>query len=100
MPEFGDRIAAGNKAQAALDALSDAFQAVEASYTTRLTEIAAEKPWETEKIAKLATAFKISRTVRAQIEAIVADGKLALDGQRFAAQIERIPTHKRNILGL
>lgn len=96
-----DRLSEANNAKAALDKyLAPAFTVVEATYARRLTDLAAEKPWEAEKITKLATALKIARSVRAQIEAIVADGKVAESEIAYAAQIERIPTHKRNILGL
>lgn len=96
-----DRASDGARAKTALDEfLTPAFAAVEASYATRLTDLAAEQPWEAGKITKLATALKIARTVRAQIEAIVADGKLAQQEIGRAAQIEKIPTAKRNMLGL
>lgn len=96
-----DRITNGARAKAAMDEfLGPAFEHVEAAYAHRLTEIAAEKPWETDKIVKLATALKIARTVRAQIEGIIASGKAAEADQRYAAQIERISAHKRSILGI
>jgi hypothetical protein len=95
-----DRATRGDRARAALrEFVDEAFTVAMADYQARLIEIAAEKPWETEKIAKLATAFKIARTVKAQIEALVADGDMAQKDMSRAAQIERIRADKRTILG-
>lgn len=88
-------------AKAALDAyLGPAFDVVEANYLKRLTELAAESPSETDRISKLAMAIKISRSVRAQIEAIALAGPDAEAKLDRARQIEKISQHKRGILGL
>jgi hypothetical protein len=89
------------QAQAALDRyLGPAFAAVEAAYMEKLTNIAAENPAAVDSITKLAMAIKISRNVRAQIEAIAlgkAEAEAKLD---HARQIEKISPHKRGILGI
>ena len=96
-----DRLAAAERAEQALsEYLRPAFQTVEAAYVDKLTNLAAETPWETDKITKLAMALKIMRTAQAQIEAL-ATGGAAIEAQMdYARQIEKIPAHKRSILGL
>ena len=96
-----ERIAEAERAAMALDAyLGPAFTYVEQAYLDKLTNLAAEAPWEAERITKLATALKIARTVRAQIEAIARDGQVVAERMDYARQIEKIPAHKRSILGL
>lgn len=95
-----DRAARADSAAREMEFLGPAFAVVETAYADRLTELAAETPWETAKIAKLAAALKIARMVRAQIEQVVADGPVARSEISRAAQIETIRTDKRRILGL
>lgn len=96
MPSDAERIATSQRAQTAMaDFLEPAFAVIEAAYVAKLTNLAAETPWETKRIAKLAAAVKILRNVRGQIEEVVLDGKLAADSQRIATQIERIPDSSR-----
>lgn len=95
-----ERITEAARARQALDFLDQAFVTVLKSYSDRMMDIAAEKPWEAEKITKLAMALKIARSVRSQIEGIALDGKVAESEMAYSAQIERIPAHKRSILGI
>lgn len=96
-----ERIARAERAKAALDEfLAPAMEHVMTDYNRRIIEIAAETPWKTEPISKLAQAFKIVRTVEAHLQALVMDGELARQDMSYAAQIERIPVEKRKVLGL
>lgn len=86
-----ERIARGQQAERAMEQfLSPAFDYVVADYVRRLTEIASEQPWETDKIRKLAAATKIARTVQASIAAFVHDGEAALKEKRAADRMENM----------
>lgn len=62
--------------------LAPAFEAVEADYAEKMIASAASTdPRAPEVIARLANGIKVARQVRAQIEAIVADGLVA-DAER------------------
>jgi len=98
-----DHLAAdrGNRARAALDEfLNPAFEVVIADYMRRLTQIAAETPWETAKIAKLASAAKIAEAAKAQIADVIARGDAAVAEIKRARAIEALPTERRKILGI
>ncbi len=99
--ETAEREDRGRRAEAALrDFLAPAIEAAVGDYIARMTEIAAETPWETARIAKLATAVKIARTVRAQIAALVADGEIAAAERKRVRQIETMGTERRRVLGI
>ncbi len=94
------RMADAQQAKAAMDRwLGPAFEFVEAAYMNRMTEIAATEPWEDKKLRALASAVKIAREVRAQIEQVVNDGPVAQSDNQRARQIESIPLEKRKMLG-
>lgn len=91
-----ERMARGLAADKALDQfLSPAFDFVLAEYTRKLTEIAAEQPWETDKIRKLAAGIKIAGTVREQIVALVRDGDAAHSERKRADQLANLSDTKR-----
>jgi hypothetical protein len=95
-----ERIDRGQRATSALrEFLDPAFDVVITDYMSRLTQIAAETPWDTGKIIKLASAAKIAEQVRVQIKSLVADGEVALDGVQRARQIEGMSTERRKWLG-
>ena len=96
-----ERIATGEQAKVALSRfLAPAFDHVMTDYHRRMTEIAAETPWETGRIAKLAAAFKIAKTVREQIELLAKDGDMARQDIRHAAQIEGLSVERKKLLGI
>lgn len=96
-----ERIDRGQRAGAALkEFLDPAFDVVIADYMARLTQIAAETPWDTAKIVKLAAAAKIAEQVRVQIKGLVADGDMALDDKRRAHKIEGLSTERRKLMGI
>lgn len=94
-----ERIDRGQRATSALrEFLDPAFDVVISDYMGRLTQIAAEAPWDTAKIVKLAAAAKIAEQVRVQIKALVADGEVALADVQRARQIEGLSTERRKWL--
>lgn len=96
-----ERADRGNRAETALaEFLLPAFDVVEGEYTARITEIAAKEPWETDKIRKLAAAVRIAREVRAQIEQLVADGKMAQSELQRTRAIENLPDARKRVLGI
>lgn len=95
-----DRIAAAQAAKQAMTQLSPAFDAVEATYTTRLAEIAASEPWAVDKIRSLALALKVSQSVRAHIAAIVGGGDIAETNEAHRRKIEKLTPERRRILGI
>lgn len=100
MLDAHERLARAERAKAAMDEfLGPAFEAVEESYGNKLMNLAAEAPWESKRITKLASALKIAQSVRAHIEAEVSGGAIVRDQLDYARQIERIPTTKRWWLG-
>lgn len=96
-----ERIDRGQRATSALrEFLDPAFDVVIADYMARLTQIAAEAPWDTAKIVKLAAAAKIAEQVRVQIKSLVADGEVAHADAQRARQIEGLSTERRRLLGI
>ena len=99
--ETAEREDRGRRAEAALrEFLAPAIEVAVGDYIARMTEIAAETPWETARIAKLAAGVKIARAVQAQIAALVADGEVAAAERKRARQIEAIGTERRRVLGI
>lgn len=83
-----ERIMRGQQAERAMEQfLAPAFDYVIAEYMRKLTDIASEQPWETDKIRKLAAATKIARTVQASIAAFVHDGEAAMSEKRAADRV-------------
>lgn len=96
-----ERIRRGQNAQRALDEFLDpAFRAVHEAYSARLKEIASTTPWEAGKITALANATRIIEETRAQIFALVADGKEA-EGQTIRAEkIEKLSPARRRLFNI
>lgn len=95
----GERIQRGAEARRALDAFIDpAFTVLEAEYTEKLQHIAAEQPWETGKISKLAIALRVSREVKGQLLALVLDGEMAQRDTARARKIADLPEARRRLL--
>lgn len=96
-----ERLAEAQSAEAALERyLRPAFEVVEREYAEKLIALAGETTGQEAKIARLSLAIKVARTVRTQIEALAADGAAAGTEMERLRQIEKIPEHKRGILGL
>lgn len=101
MNDRDNTIARGQRAQMAIDEFfGPAFDAVVSTYTARLEQIATAEPWASDKIVKLALAARVAREVRAQIEAIVAEGQVADADKAYSQKIEAIPLAKRKFMGL
>lgn len=93
-----DPIVNGQQAERAMEQfLAPAFEEVAQVYTQRLSEVAAAEPWATDKIVKLALANRVLKEVRAQIEHLIANGKLEQDAKRTADKIAAIPIERRRI---
>ncbi len=97
-----DRLARSERAKAAMDEFfAPAFAHVEQDYAEKMIQAAASvDPRAPEIITRLANGVKVARQVRAQIEAIVAGGKLAEQDMAREAQIGRMSEHKRNLVGV
>lgn len=101
MGEYAERIADGEQARdAIIRFVGPAFDVVRNDYLAKLAEVAA-KPLTPDLRAgmeKLALGIKVVDQARAQIEAIVADGKLARAEQRRADAIASLPTERKRWL--
>lgn len=97
-----ERLQHADRAKAALtEFLAPAFEHVEREWAEKMIATAASSdPRAAEVIMRLATGVKAIRTVRAQIEAIVADGRLAESEMKRGAQIAQMSEHKRNVVGV
>tara|TARA_R110002074_G_scaffold262994_2_gene435124 strand:- start:10401 stop:10703 length:303 start_codon:yes stop_codon:yes gene_type:complete len=77
--------------------LRDILTAIGATYIERMSSV---EPWETDKLAKLAMANKITKQIDVFVQEIIGTGKVAQAAQRHAEKIEQIPERKRRLLGL
>lgn len=84
----------------AMKVLAPAFDAVEAGYTRRLTDIATQEPWATDKIKALAFALKVSQGVRSHIAAVIAGGVIDEATEKYNRNIESMTPERRRWLGL
>jgi hypothetical protein len=99
--DLAARMADAEQAKQAMERwLSPAFDAVLADYLGRLDQLASTTPWDDKRITKVAMGVAIAKQVRRQIEAVIADGKVARNEHALASQLEAIPSEKRRILGL
>lgn len=95
-----DQIARGERAQAALSVLYEAFEAVISDYHERLCQVAVKEPWANDKLRALALAQKIAEGVRLHIEAMVAEGTVGAHAVEHLKRIEKMSPQRRRILGL
>lgn len=102
MLDAHERIARADRAKAAMaEFLAPAFEHVEREYGEKMiTAAASTDPRAPEVIARLANGVKVARQIRAQIEAIVADGAVAESDVARTAQLSRMSDHKRSIVGV
>jgi hypothetical protein len=97
--DLEDRRARGFRAKAALDEFFvPACEGLRGEYLSALTKLAANEPWETAKITKLAVAQRVIDAVEQQLRAAILDGELAAKDLSRAQKIERIPEAKRKAL--
>jgi hypothetical protein len=83
------------------DFLSPAFDHVEAEWMENLIKTAGSTdPRAPEIITRLTSGIKAIRTVRAQVEAIVADGVAAEAEITRHAQLSRMSPHMRSVVGV
>lgn len=97
-----DRFARAERAKSAMaEFLAPAFAKVEAEWAEKMIAAAASSDPRAEQIiTRLATGVKAIRTVRALIEADVADGSMAEAEIKRSAQIARMSDHKRSVVGV
>lgn len=96
MTDLDDRRARGFRAKALMDEfLAPVLEEIRAEYLNGLMKLAANEPWETAKITKLAIAQRVIDMVGQQINAAVSDGEIAAKQKSRAEQISRIPDSKR-----
>jgi hypothetical protein len=63
-----------------------------------LTRIAANEPWESGKITKLAIAQRVIDAVEEHLKAAIAHGEIAARDKARVAHIESLPDRKRRWL--
>lgn len=91
-----EKVARAIRAKHAMDEfLAPALKAIEAEYLTALSSLAANEPWETGKITKLAVAQRVINTVGQQIIQAVLEGELSGQELNRAKKIAALPEAKR-----
>lgn len=91
-----EKKARGFRAKSAMDEfLAPALKAIEAEYLTALTTLAANEPWATNKLTKLAVAQRVIKAVEQHVIASVMDGEVASHNLERAKKIAALPEAKR-----
>lgn len=91
-----EKVARAIRARHAMDEfLAPALKAIEAEYLTALSTLAANEPWETGKITKLAVAQRVISTVGQQVIRAVLEGELSGQELDRAKKIAALPEAKR-----
>jgi len=93
------RRARGYRAKAAMEEFfAPAMDVMRDEYMAALTKIAANEPWETAKMTKLAVAQRVIDTVYQHAMAAILDGEMAAQEKNRAEQIAALPEAKRKWL--
>lgn len=97
-----ERVRLAEAANRALEQfLGPAFDIVEADYAEKLIKVAASTdPRAPDVIARLANGLKSAREARAQIDALVADGKWARNDMIRAEKIAGMSAPARRLLNI
>lgn len=74
------------------DGLRDMLAHLGMTYLERMSVV---EPWETEKLAKLAMAHKITKQLDGLVQAIISDGAVAEQNKICVERIEKLPHSKR-----
>jgi hypothetical protein len=74
------------------------IEQMRAEYMAALTRIAANEPWESGKITKLAIAQRVIDAVEEHLRAAIAHGEIAARDQDRIARIQSLPDRKRRWL--
>lgn len=93
-----EAIERARRAAEAGEILGPALDAARAEYLAAMTQIAANEPWETAKITKLAIAQRVVDIVEQHIRAAILSGEVAKHDDARAEAIAAIPGTRRNIL--
>lgn len=92
-------LAKGSRAQSAWDEfIGPALESARADYMEALTRVAANEPWQSDKIVKLAMATRVIDLVGSHIQSIVTNGAVEARRADHARQIEDLPAVKRRWL--
>jgi len=97
-----ERLSRADRAQAAMDEfVGPAFDYVENEWMEKLVKTAGTSdPRLPEIISRLSAGVAAIRKVRAEIEAVVADGKIAEGEIARSAQLGRMSDFKRSVVGV
>lgn len=91
-----EKVARAVRAKFAMEEfLAPALKNLEAEYLTALTSLAANEPWETSKITKLAVAQRVISTVGQHIMRAVLEGEVSGQELERAKKIAELPEAKR-----
>lgn len=91
-----ETLARGARARAAMEEfVTPAVEGIRAEYLARLTEIAANEPWNSDKIVKLAIASRVIDAVESHLANAIMAGRVEQQNAERARQIEDLPAHKR-----
>lgn len=91
-----EAVSRGQRAVAATDEfLGPAMEAARADYLAALTTIAANEPWATDKITKLAIATRVIDLVEAHMRSLIGAGQQAAHSINHAEKIASVPSVKR-----
>lgn len=77
--------------------LRDMLDTLGETYLDRMSSV---EPWETDKLAKLAMANKITKQLKGLVVDIIGRGDVAAAASKHREQIEALPLRKRRLLGL
>lgn len=91
-----EKVARAVRAKLAMDEfLAPALKELEVEYLTALTALAANEPWETGKITKLAIAQRVISTVGQHIIRAVLEGEVSGQELERAKKVAALPEAKR-----
>lgn len=101
---MSERIARATRAKAAYEEfIEPMFAELDAEYSARLVEVAnseLSRDKRADKITALSNALRISRTLRAGMQAIVMDGDVAHREKLRADRVEQMTAPQRRLLGI
>jgi len=93
------RAARGQRAELALEEFfAPAMREAREAYLAAMTRIAANEPWESSKISKLAIAQTVIDMIDQHMRTAIMDGADASRAVEHARRIEDIPERRRTLL--
>lgn len=96
-----ERLSRADRARTELEFVGPAFDYVEGEWMDKLIKTAGSTdPRVPEIISRLSAGIAAIRKVRAEVEAVIADGQVASTEMERAAKLARMSDHKRQIVGV